>query len=95
LVVVVFFSFYSHLRSIYASVAGVTAASFSVEVEVAMIVIVMEEVVTVMVVVEEEEEEEGEVVVVVVEEVVEGTSMGLMNGHLVVVIQQEANRRLI
>jgi hypothetical protein len=52
----------------------------------------MEEVVTVMVV--EEEEEEGEVVVVV-EEVVEGTSMGLMNGHLVVVIQQEANRRLI
>jgi hypothetical protein len=94
LVVVVFFSFYSHLRSIYASVAGVTAASFSVEVEVAMIVIVMEEVVTVMVVVEEEEEEEGEVVVVV-EEVVEGTSMGLMNGHLVVVIQQEANRRLI
>jgi hypothetical protein len=57
LVVVVFFSFYSHLRSIYASVAGVTAASFSVEVEVAMIVIVMEEVVTVMVVVEEEEEE--------------------------------------
>jgi hypothetical protein len=92
LVVVVFFSFYSHLRSIYASVAGVTAASFSVEVEVAMIVIVMEEVVTVMVV--EEEEEEGEVVVVV-EEVVEGTSMGLMNGHLVVVIQQEANRRLI
>jgi hypothetical protein len=93
LVVVVFFSFYSHLRSIYASVAGVTAASFSVEVEVAMIVIVMEEVVTVMVV-EEEEEEEGEVVVVV-EEVVEGTSMGLMNGHLVVVIQQEANRRLI
>jgi hypothetical protein len=93
LVVVVFFSFYSHLRSIYASVAGVTAASFSVEVEVAMIVIVMEEVVTVMVVVEEEEEE-GEVVVVV-EEVVEGTSMGLMNGHLVVVIQQEANRRLI
>jgi hypothetical protein len=94
LVVVVFFSFYSHLRSIYVSVAGVTAASFSVEVEVAMIVIVMEEVVTVMVVVEEEEEEEGEVVVVV-EEVVEGTSMGLMNGHLVVVIQQEANRRLI
>lgn len=77
----VFFSFYSHLRSIYASVAGVTAASFSVEV--AMIVIVMEEVVTVML---EEEEEE------VVEE---GTSMGLMNGHLVVVIQQEANRRLI
>lgn len=76
----VFFSFYSHLRSIYASVAGVTAASFSVEV--AMIVIVMEEVVTVML----EEEEE------VVEE---GTSMGLMNGHLVVVIQQEANRRLI
>jgi hypothetical protein len=90
LVVVVFFSFYSHLRSIYASVAGVTAASFSVEV--AMIVIVMEEVVTVMV-----EEEEGVVVVVVVEEEVveEGTSMGLMNGHLVVVIQQEANRRLI
>jgi hypothetical protein len=95
LVVVVFFSFYSHLRSIYASVAGVTAASFSVEVEVAMIVIVMEEVVTVMVVVEEEEEEEEGEVVVVVEEVVEGTSMGLMNGHLVVVIQQEANRRLI
>jgi hypothetical protein len=76
-------------------VAGVTAASFSVEVEVAMIVIVMEEVVTVMVVVEEEEEEEEGEVVVVVEEVVEGTSMGLMNGHLVVVIQQEANRRLI